>query len=252
MKLAAFFVFLGLSIKLLAQPDLPFESKQGYFDGMAIVVKNNKFGYVDKGNRIIVPIIYDDAKPYNHGRALVGLNGKSGIIDKQGKIIIPIEYSNVTFLGTEDNPDTTVLQAFTTIDSKEGCCFYDYSGIRICPQVSNVVCDKMIITKTQGELILFHYKKVMVDKDGEETVDNFFGVCTKTGKIMVPPLFREIQFYDHIIYAKARSYNELSSVFDLNGVEILKVKWIELKNGFFEYTKMDQTKGRISLDGKII
>jgi len=252
MKKSIFFLLIGISIKLFAQPELPFETKQGYFDGMAIVAKNNKFGYVDKGNRIIVPIIYDEAKAYNHGRAMVTLSGKSGIIDKMGKIVVPIEYALVTYLGNEDNPDTTVLQAFTSANSKEGCCFYDYSGLRICPQVANVSCDKMVVTKTQGELISFHYTKVIVDKEGDETVENFYGVCTKNGKILVQPMYREIQFYDHIIYAKARSYNEQSSVFDLSGTEILKVKWIELKNGFFEYTKMDQSKGKITLDGKLI
>jgi hypothetical protein len=252
MKKTILFLLIGFSIQLFAQPELPFETKQGYFDGMAIVAKNNKFGYVDKGNRVVVPIIYDQAKAYSHGRALVTLNGKSGIIDKQGKIIVPLEYSTVGYLGNEDNQDTTVLQAFTNGNSKEGCCFYDYSGLRICPQIANVSCDKMVITKTQGELISFHYTKVQVDKEGDETVENFYGICTKTGKIVVQPLYREIQFYDHIIYAKARSYSELSSVFDLNGSEILKVKWIELKNGFFEYTKMDQSKGKITLDGKLI
>ena len=252
MRKAFLLLIMGLSIQLIAQPDLPFESKQGYFDGMAIVTKNNKFGYVDKGNRIVVPIIYDQAKAFSHGRALVTLQSKSGIIDKTGKVIISIEYASVVFLGTEDNPDTTVLQAFTDLKSKEGCCFFDYSGIRICPQVANISCDKIIIAKTQGELISFHYTKVKVDKEGDETIDNFFGVCTKTGKILVQPMYREIQFYDHIVYAKARSYSEESSVYDLQGKEILRVKWIELKNGFFEYTKMDQSKGKISLDGKMI
>ena len=252
MKKILIFLLLGLSFRLIAQPELPFESKQGYFDGMAVVTKNNKYGYVDKGNRIIVPIQYDEAKPFSHGRAMVTLKGKSGIIDKLGNIIIPLDYALVSYLGTEEIPDTTILQAFTNSNSKEGCCFYDYWGIRICPQVSNISCDKMVITKTQGELLAFRYTKITVDKEGDESIDNYWGVCVKSGKIIIQPLYREILFYDHILYAKARSYNEQSSVYDLNGQEILKVKWLELKKGFFEYTKMDQTKGKLTLDGKLL
>ena len=252
MKTLHFLLFLIFTIRLFAQPELPFESKQGYFDGLAIVTKNGKFGYVDKGNRIIVPIIYDQAKSFTHGRALVTLDGKSGIIDKSGKVIVAIEYQDVHFLGNEDNPDTTILQAFSDINIKEGCCFFNYDGSRICPQVNNVSCDKMIVLKTMGDIVMFQYKKIHVDKEGDETIENYCGVCSRNGKVMVEPLFREIIFYDHVIYAKARSYNEQSSVFDLSGNEILKVKWMELKNGFFEYTKMDQSKGKISLDGKLI
>lgn len=252
MKRILFFVCILVNLSLFAQPESLFDTKQGYFDGMAIVGKNNKFGYVDKGNKIVIPILYDEAIAFSHGRAVVSLNGKRGIVDKTGKIIVPIEYANVTFLGSEESPDTTVFQAFIDTKSKDGCCFFDYFGKRICPSVSNIACDLIKIIKTQGSLMSFYYSKTVIDDGGDESTEYFKGVCERNGAILIQPMYGDIQFFDHLIYAKAKSYSVESSVFDMQGKELIKVKWLELKNGFFEYTKMDYSKGKISLDGKLL
>ncbi len=56
-------------------------------EGRAIVVKNGKYGHVDKNGNVTTPIIYDLIDHFKEGRAEVGLDGKQGHVDKNGKVI---------------------------------------------------------------------------------------------------------------------------------------------------------------------
>ncbi len=58
---------------------------------------NNKYGFVDKDNRIVVQLKYDQAKEFNEfGFAAVNIDGKWGAIDEQGnEVVSPIyEFNN--------------------------------------------------------------------------------------------------------------------------------------------------------------
>lgn len=59
---------------------------------MAVVVINNRYGYINKKGDLVIPFNYDKAKPFENGFAYVEKNGKSGYIDKNGKIVVPLEY----------------------------------------------------------------------------------------------------------------------------------------------------------------
>lgn len=62
--------------------------------GLAVVKKNGKYGYVNQNGKLIVKPKYDKAsnifKEYQWGA--VELNNKTGLIDKTGKVIVPIIY----------------------------------------------------------------------------------------------------------------------------------------------------------------
>ncbi|WP_435932419.1 WG repeat-containing protein [Moraxella bovoculi] len=58
-------------------------------DGLAIAKKNNKYGYVDKTGKVVVPIQYDETWFFSEGLAGVKQNGKWGFIDKTGEVVIP-------------------------------------------------------------------------------------------------------------------------------------------------------------------
>jgi hypothetical protein len=69
----------------------------GYFsEGLTPVKLNNKWGFIDKTGKEVIPIKYDNAGYFSEGLAPVKLNGKCGFIDKTGKEVIPIKYDNVS------------------------------------------------------------------------------------------------------------------------------------------------------------
>ena len=68
--------------------------KGEYYEGLAMVRLDKKYGFIDKTGKEVIPIKYDYAYSFSEGLALVKLNNKYGFIDKTGKEVIPIKYDN--------------------------------------------------------------------------------------------------------------------------------------------------------------
>lgn len=59
----------------------------------AIVSNNQKFGYIDKNGKEVVPVVYDDLKlEHTEEGLLAKKDGKWGFVDWQGEIILPFQY----------------------------------------------------------------------------------------------------------------------------------------------------------------
>jgi hypothetical protein len=52
------------------------------------VEKDNKWGYIDKTGRLIIPFKFDGAGNFSEGLAAVSIKDKTGYIDKTGKFVI--------------------------------------------------------------------------------------------------------------------------------------------------------------------
>ena len=57
-------------------------------DGLACVQINNKYGFIDKYGKEVIPLKYDYAGSFNERFAPVQVNGKYGFIDINGNIVI--------------------------------------------------------------------------------------------------------------------------------------------------------------------
>lgn len=66
-----------------------------FFDGLAKICKDNKYGFIDKKGRIIINIEYENARDFSEGLAAVEKDGKWGFIDKTGRTVIDFEYDFV-------------------------------------------------------------------------------------------------------------------------------------------------------------
>ena len=62
---------------------------------------NNKWGYIDKVGKVVVPFKYDQTWDFSEELAMVRLNFKWGYIDKTGKVVIPFkyDYGDILFSG---------------------------------------------------------------------------------------------------------------------------------------------------------
>ena len=67
-------------------------------EGIAQVKLNDKYGYIDKTGKEIIPCKYDDAWNFSEGFAKVALNGKYGCVNQLGDIIVPCIYDRMPFL----------------------------------------------------------------------------------------------------------------------------------------------------------
>ena len=61
-------------------------------EGLARVKQDNKWGFVDKSGRLVVPCIYDFCDDFEDGLARVKQSDKWGFIDKTGKEEIPCKF----------------------------------------------------------------------------------------------------------------------------------------------------------------
>ena len=78
---------------------LPYTYSQGrdFSEGLACVKNDDgKVGYIDETGKVVVPFMYDDILDshgsFQDGLALVMLDGKYGYIDKNGNAVIPLTY----------------------------------------------------------------------------------------------------------------------------------------------------------------
>lgn len=70
----------------------------GYFnDGLARVMNQNyKYGYVNKGGEVVIPLVYDGAYNFDNGYAETKFGNNRGVIDTEGNTVIDFIYSNIS------------------------------------------------------------------------------------------------------------------------------------------------------------
>ncbi len=64
-----------------------------FVDGYAILVQNNKRGFINSKGEIFIPFIYDDASLFCEGLAQVRKGDKHGFINGNGEVILPFEFN---------------------------------------------------------------------------------------------------------------------------------------------------------------
>lgn len=71
-------------------------------DGAVGFAQNNKYGFLDLNNNVIVQPIYDGVGNFVKGKSVVYKAGKSGVINKKGKLIAPFTQSKtvIDYKGT--------------------------------------------------------------------------------------------------------------------------------------------------------
>lgn len=57
-----------------------------------VVIRNHKYGFVDKKGKEVIPLIYDSVDDFEYGFAVVEVNSKYGIINEKGSLVVPMIY----------------------------------------------------------------------------------------------------------------------------------------------------------------
>ena len=70
----------------------PFTFAESFNEGLALVEKNLKFGYVDISGKLVIDFKFDDAGAFRNGRTYAAIDGKYGYIDKYGKFTISPQF----------------------------------------------------------------------------------------------------------------------------------------------------------------
>lgn len=118
-------LFLSLSHFINAQDTaLSYDYISPFSNGLAAVMEDNKWGYIDKYGIQVINSDYESVKAFNEsGYAPVKKEGKWGFIDKKGKKVIDFEYDEV---GSFTFADNSLLLATAKKNGKWG--FIDEKG----------------------------------------------------------------------------------------------------------------------------
>lgn len=221
---------------------LEIEGNSGDFkEGLAYIIKNGKYGVIDKTGKVVIPIIYDYVKDFNDGLAYVWKDDKIGYIDKNGNEVVPIKYDYIG--GFIEG------LAVARIGKKYG--YVDKSGKEVIPIIYDsasdfseglaavVVEDQMRFIDKTGKIVIpviydyaFDFKEglAVVSKDGK------YGYIDKTGREIVPLIFNDAY----------PSSDGMMRVRDENG------RYGYIKNPFKNEVQAIPTQSKITVDGKEI
>ncbi len=67
-------------------------AQQSSREGLFVVQKDGKSGFIDRTGKVLIPIQFDSANNFHEGLALVTMNGKKMFIDATGKIVFNAAY----------------------------------------------------------------------------------------------------------------------------------------------------------------
>jgi len=158
-------------------PYVEYDIENDYYNGLALVKKDGKWGYIDKNRHVKIPLIYDSANNFTDKIAKVKKNNLWGYINTSGKEIVPVDYY---FCGEISNGIIAVGKG-----GKYG--FIDRNGNKVCELIydrvepfSNEGTAKVVIDRKFGYINASGIVIVPIENPSNEENADFTGVWNRT------------------------------------------------------------------------
>lgn len=163
-----------------------------YFsDGLASVYNGN-YGFTDKTGKQVIPCIYELARDFSDGLASVCLNGNYGFIDKTGKEVIPFIYDNAY----------SFSEGLIPVEMNGKWGYINKSG-------------ETVIPFTYDAASSFHFGVALVKMNGK------LGLIDSTGKTLIMCAFDMFDYYEPLGILVASIENDNGDVtvnyYDIDG-----------------------------------
>ncbi|MGB5030327.1 MAG: WG repeat-containing protein [Chitinophagaceae bacterium] len=174
----------------------------GYFnEGLAPVLLNGKWGYINTYGKQIIPFRYDSTGEFSGGLCFVSNDTLMGIINKTGKEVIPIQFTELYYV------DDNLVRVMK--NNKYG--LYNTAGVQLSPprfdDMTNFyeerawvkIGDKWGFINKEG-VLLISPKYELADRFTEEmawvkTDYGLYGYVNKLGEEVIYPMYEDAQSY---------------------------------------------------------
>jgi|GEM_PF-2862669 len=222
--------FIDKSGKTAFSLDPSVESVDPFFNGMARIKVNSKYGYINKEGKIAISPQYTQAGMFLDGLASIEVKTddktKSGYIDENGKIAIPPQFDMAG--------DFFDGLARIKIDTLYG--FIDKQG-------------KIVIAPQYSEAYDFYQHCAAVEQG------NQWGFIDENGKTLINPQFSEVYpFTSSGLSVVESAANSKWGVIDRNGKFVVNPQYDEI-DGFYDHAaivKQQDKYGLIDEQGKVL
>ena len=213
------FLNFGVHLNNPAITYIDYSGFDGFSDGLLAVYKadfsenkySENFGFIDKLGNVVIPLIYNDVKPFENGLACVqNISGKWGVIDKSGKEVFPFKYESA-----ENIAHGIFLFGIKKDDiGKYKYSFDDFNNNYI---LINVYNDELRTFDLNYSFFNSGVAKVWVREDETSLRNAKMGFIDKTGALVIPTKYSEGYLSEKGFFKVAKDGKEF--YIDKNGVE---------------------------------
>lgn len=88
-------IFFDKNGKQISNDYFDSDSSFGFGDGLYVIKKDDKFGYMNTNGEIVISPQYDKATTFENGIACIQYNNEYGCIDKQGKTVVEPQFDEM-------------------------------------------------------------------------------------------------------------------------------------------------------------
>ncbi|KAA9345561.1 WG repeat-containing protein [Adhaeribacter soli] len=243
-----------------------FNGARDFSEGLAAAVKDGKWGFINKEGKMVIAPTYDLATHFQNGLAIVAKGQAYGLIDKKGKELTDFIYTRIYYsegsnyynLQTKDRNLKGFYNAKTgklTIPASSYQTDGYSDGLAVISKELNKVgyineAGTVVIPEEYEAARMFYKGRAAVRKKG------FWGVIDKTGKMVLPFVFTELEVLDADLFkVGTRSGWNGATLYGLvnsQGEEIAPLKYTRIdpfQNGL-ALAQQNHAIGIIDLKGK--
>jgi hypothetical protein len=139
--------------------------------GLRSVDKDGKVGFIDKNNKLVIPLMYDGTYGFNSTYKIAGVskNKRRGYINLKNEVVIPLEHDYIKKVNST---------GLVIVQNNEKYGLYNYKGVL----VQKIEFDLLKKSKEKG-LVYFEIdgKSGYLDKTGKMPASTNKNVTSKTG-----------------------------------------------------------------------
>ncbi|MBF4694831.1 WG repeat-containing protein [Fusibacter ferrireducens] len=227
-----------------------YDSVQSFSEGLAVVEKDGKYGYVDKNGNVAIPVQYSFASDFSNGEASVELGDQSYTIDLKGN----------RMKDAYEDSDSESNSHFYTISEgyygDMGLANRSTNQIVLQPKYSSIddMGNDIFLLENDylygyydaqnAKLIEPKFNDLDIDTDANivivETEDYQYGMYDLSGKVLLDPVYDSIYSLDDGLY-EVVDENQLSGIVDRMGHMIVQPE--------YDYIDTHLTKDNILIVG---
>ena len=252
-----FILWAGQPVQSQSTPEIPLKTKT--CGDLWPVKQGNKWGYIDKTGRLIIPFKFDAAADFSEGLADVEIKEKTGYIDQTGKFVIPPRFlSGFPFssgmalviirrfekdkyhmnqLGYIDRSGKLVIQRQEALDSKS--LHVTYKELFFSEGLVRVEQNDKVgfIDKAGQQVIPPRYDDADLFSEGlaAVTIAGKRGYIDRSGKVVIPPQFESAgPFSEGLAPAFTDSEGKQGGYIDKSGQLVIKGEEFDEARNFSE------------------
>ncbi len=198
-------------------------------NGLAAIKTNNKWGFINKTGKTIVPSIYDGTYGMNDaGVAVVWQNKKQGIINRNGEVVLPLEFETIYL-----SPPSVIVKldgayGLYNVDSRKNILPLEYDFIYQTSEGFNAVKKEDLygFVDTKGKtLVPPTYENARSFTEGKAAVKikDQWGFVDKSGNMIISPKYDDARSFKNGLAAV--QLNKKWGFIDAAGKQVIACKY---------------------------